>query len=400
VQDVIVVGGGVVGLACARALLAAGRGVVVLEAERVGAGATSGNCGLITPSHALPLTRPGMMRQVLGWMLKADAPIRVRPRLDLDFLSWGLRFARRCSRPGMMAAMAGRGALLERSRELFDGWGQEFDIEWQAAGVLEVFAGERSREHSAQVADLLADHGVESQDLDPDELARLEPCLRGGLAGARRFPRDAHLRPDRLLEELARAVRAAGGIIEEGVKVDVVRDGRVETGSGVRRASLVVLAAGAWSPRLVRDLKLPIQPGKGYSITTARPRNCPRHPLLLAEANMVATPWPSGLRLGGTMEFAGYDERLNPARLEALRRGAAKFLVEVPQVDPVEWWGWRPMTPDELPVIDRVCDGLLLAVGHGMMGVSMAPATGELVAALAAGTQVKVDPAAYRLDRF
>jgi D-amino-acid dehydrogenase len=402
-SDVIVVGGGLVGLACARALLRAGRAVHVLEAERVGAGASWGNCGLITPSHALPLTRPGMMRTALRGMLKRDSPVHVPPRLDLEFVSWGLRFAARCSKAGMLDAMRGRGALLERSRVLFDEWMDEgMACEWEAQGVIEVFATDAARTHSTEAARLLADHGVESEELEAEELATLEPALRPGMAGGRRFPRDAQLRPDGLIEALLAQVRAAGGTVEEGVRVSALTERGVETAAGPREAEVVVLATGAVAPQLAKGLglKVPIQPGKGYSITSQRPAVCPNVPLLLAEANMAVTPWPSGVRLGGTMEFAGYDERLNHRRVEALRRGAARYLPEALGADPVEWWGWRPMTPDELPILDRVRPGLVLAVGHGMMGVSMAPATGELVAGLVTGQEQAVDPAPYALARF
>ncbi len=402
------VGGGVVGLACARALLRAGRSVSLLERDRIGAGASPGNCGLITPSHALPLCRPGMMRKVLGWMLRPDAPIYVRPRFDLGLVAWGLRFARRCSPAGMQAAMAGRAALLEPSRALFDDWAAEgIECEWRATGLLEVFASEEERGHAAQVARLLADHGIASDQLGPDELRAAEPSLREGLAGALRFPRDAHLRPERLLQSLTECVRAEGGTIEEEVEVRaVVRDGTsvrgVATNRGERLAGEVVLATGAWAPHLARGLglRVPVQPGKGYSITGVRPAACPTVPLLLKEANMVVTPWSDGLRLGGTMELAGFDPRLRERRLDALERGAARFLSEPPPTGGERWCSYRPMTPDELPILDRVAPGIVLAAGHGMMGVSMAPATGELVAALVTGGEPPLDPGPYSLARF
>ena len=368
----------------------------------MGAGASWGNCGLVTPSHALPLTRPGMVRTALAGMLRADSPLRVAPRLDLDLFSFGLRFAARCSRAGMLEAMKARRALLERSRELFELWAEGgLACQWEAGGVLEVFASPRAREHSAEVAVLLAEHGVESEDLEPDTLASMEPALREGMAGGRLYPRDAHLRPDALVEGLVSQVREAGGVVQEGARVSALHEGGVTLDGETLEAEVVVLATGAVAPRLARTmgLKLPIQPGKGYSLTFDRPEICPSRPLLLAEANMAVTPWADGLRLGGTMELAGYDESLNRTRLETLRRGAEGYLQGVPEGEPTEWWGWRPMTPDELPILERVRPGLVLAVGHGMMGVSMAPTTAEAVTKLVTGCEQVLDLSPYRLER-
>ena len=410
--EVVVVGGGVVGLACARELLERGRSVRVLEAGRVGAGASHGNCGLVTPSHALPLTRPGMVRQVLRWMTRADSPVYVRPRLDLSLVGWGLRFARHCTARGMGAALAGRAALLESSRELFVEWVERDGLacEWEPGGLLEVFATEGAAAEGEGARRLLEEHGVRSEALDADALRKLEPALRDDLFGARLWPRDAQVRPERLVAELARVVRERGGTIQEGVGVvDVETErGRVRgvvTDSTRVPAREVVLAAGAWSPTLGRrlGLKLPIQPGKGYSITSARPDPCPRLPLLLAETSMAVTPWPSGFRLGGTMELSGPNHVLRSVRLEALRRGAARFLrTPIGPGAQEEWCGWRPMTPDELPVVGPAprVEGLFVAAGHGMMGVSMAPATARLVGELVEGRTPFLDPRPYRVDRF
>lgn len=396
--DVLVVGGGVIGLTCAWRLLLAGRSVHLIEAERIGAGASSGNCGLITPSHALPLTRPKMVRQALRSMFKQDAPLRVAPRFDLGFLGWGIRFAARCSKVGMLDAMRGRGVLLERSRDLYYSWTQGgLDCEWDAGGVFEVFLTEKAMAHSREAARILDEQGIESFELDGEAMRKREPALLEAVIGGREFPRDAELRPEALLESLAAKVREAGGTIEEGVKVEAVEEGAAVTSRGRREAGQVVVATGALAPKLLP--RLMIQPGKGYSITMERPEICPEVPLLLAEANMAVTPWASGLRLGGTMEFAGYDDSHNSARVEALRRGASEYLTSIDGAHPEEWWGWRPMTPDELPILDKV-KGVIVAVGHGMMGVSMAPATAEVVVSLAGAGPCDIDLKPFRADRF
>jgi D-amino-acid dehydrogenase len=166
-----------------------------------------------------------------------------------------------------------------------------------------------------------------------------------------------------------------------------------------------IIATGAWTPLLSSHIgyRLPIQPGKGYSMTMPRPAICPRIPMLLMEHRVGVTPMQSGYRLGSTMEFAGYDTSLRPQRLELLRRGAAACLRD-PYCEPIEeaWYGWRPMTYDSVPVIDRSPKyaNLYLAAGHNMLGLSMAPATGQLVAELVAEETPHIDPAPYAISRF
>jgi D-amino-acid dehydrogenase len=168
---------------------------------------------------------------------------------------------------------------------------------------------------------------------------------------------------------------------------------------------MFVVATGAWTPLLKLDLgcRIPIQPGKGYSMTMARPARCPKLPMLFEEHRVGVTPMQSGYRLGSIMEFAGYDPRLNRRRLRLLTEGAKHYLHE-PTAEPVveEWFGWRPMTWDSRPIIGRspALSNVFLAAGHNMLGLSMAPATGKLIAELANGAAPHVDPAPYSPARF
>jgi D-amino-acid dehydrogenase len=149
--------------------------------------------------------------------------------------------------------------------------------------------------------------------------------------------------------------------------------------------------------------RVPIQPGKGYSLTMPRPAVCPTYPLIFEEHRVAVTPFASGYRLGSTMEFAGYDDTLDRSRL-GLLTDAAKLYLKDPFAEPVqeEWWGWRPMTSDSVPVIDRApaASNVLIAAGHNMLGLSMAPATGKLVAEMLSGGATHIDPAPYSLKRF
>jgi D-amino-acid dehydrogenase len=411
-SDVLVLGGGVIGLACAYFLLEAGRSVTVLEQGTVGCAASHANCGTLTPSHAAPLAMPGTLAMALRWLLKPDAPLRIAPRADPALLRWLLGFAARCNWRDALHATAAKAPLLQRSRLLIEEIvrKESLDCEFAASGTLNVYRDPRAFAEARAVHERLAPFAPLAEVLDEKATLVREPALKPGIAGALFHPGDAQLRPDRYVAELARVVRAKGGTIEESTRIDgILRDGSrvsaVRTSRGDFSGREVVFALGAWSPRFARPLglRIPIQPGKGYSITYTRPQRCPRIALTLKEPSVCVTAWRSGYRLGSTMEFAGYDTRLNRVRLDALRRGAAQFLhdAEGPAVVE-EWYGWRPMTPDDLPVLGRVegTDNLLMATGHGMLGVTMSAGTGLLVSELACGRPPSIDCAPFAAARF
>jgi D-amino-acid dehydrogenase len=410
--DVLVLGGGVIGLACALELLRAGRAVTVLERDRIGAGASHGNCGTITPSHAPPLAMPGQIRQALRWMFTPDAPFRIAPRLDPALLAWMLRFAARCNETTFRAAMQAKGTLLLAARaalgELIAR--ERLECEWEEQGTLGVWRTQEGFARAQWLPPVLREFGLRCEVLDRAGVARLEPAVNDSIVGGIFNGSDASLRPDRYLDALATRVRDAGGTIREGTTVlGFERAGgkvtAVRTSVGEFEARDIVFALGAWSPKLAHalGLSLPIQPGKGYSITFGRAGLAPRLPLVLKERMVCVTTWESGLRLGSTMEFAGYDDTLNRVRLDALRRAAAEYLVEAPIGAGVEeWYGWRPMVYDDLPIIGRApgVANLMLATGHGMLGVTESAITARLVRDLITGGEPAIDPEPFRPTRF
>jgi D-amino-acid dehydrogenase len=412
-SDVLILGGGVIGLACAYYLLKSGVTVRILEQGTPGCGSSHGNCGTITPSHAAPLTMPGTLGVAMRSILRADAPLYLNPRLDGPRLRWLLGFARHCNWRDFEHAARARSAILQRSRALLATLVREeqFDCEFGQEGELYVYRSEKALKadevHHAQVLERL---GVEVERLRGDQVEAREPALKPGVAGGLFHPGDARLRPDRYAAELARRITELGGVIESGARIDQfgVQNGHIDhvrTTRGVFHADRVVMALGAWSPLTASllDIRLPMQPGKGYSLTYTRPSLVPRHSLVLREAAVCVTTWESGFRLGSTMEFSGYAEGLNRTRLDALRRGAADGL-HVPEGPQLleEWWGWRPMSVDEVPIIGPSTrwSNLTLATAHGMLGVSMSAATGELVACLLSGNTPAIDPTPYAPARF
>ncbi|UXI69676.1 NAD(P)/FAD-dependent oxidoreductase [Tahibacter amnicola] len=411
-SDIVILGAGVIGLSCAWHLLQAGRSVTVIDQGRLGGGASHGNCGTLTPSHAAPLAMPGMVSQALRWMLKKDAPFRVAPRLDPELFGWMLRFSQRCNWKDFNAVNRAKAAILTHSRAMTSALvaEQALDCEYVESGTLYVFRDQRQLDEFAWHTRSLEEVGIAVQHRDGDTLRGIEPCLLDSVIGGVFHPGDAQLRPDRFVAELGRIVRAGGGqIVEQAAPEAIEREGdritAVRAGGRRYTADRFVLAVGAWSAPVGRQLglRIPVQPGKGYSITYTRPSLANRIPLVLKEDSVCVTAWEGGYRLGSTMEFAGYDTQLNRVRLDALRRGAARYLRE-PEgpVQTEEWYGWRPMTYDDLPIIgpSRRHANLMLATGHGMLGVSMSAATGQLVAELISERATTLDPAPYSPARF
>jgi len=412
-SDVLILGGGVIGLSCALHLLKGGARVRVLEQGTPGCGSSHGNCGTITPSHAAPLSMPGTLGVALRSMLRADAPLYLNPRFDSARLRWLLGFARHCTWRDFEHAAKARGEILQRSRRLMAELirNDQLDCEFVEEGLLYVYRTTAQmaddEHHHAQLLDRM---GIPVRRLGGDEVEAMEPSLKPGVLGGLFHPDDARLRPDRYAAELARRVIEQGGMIETGAKIEqFATDGKrivsVSTSLGDFTGDRVVMALGAWSPLLGKrlGLRLPMQPGKGYSLTYTRPQQAPRYAMVLREAKVCVTTWDSGFRLGSTMEFSGYAEGLNRKRMDALRRGAAEGLHEPegPQLQE-EWWGWRPMSVDEIPIIGPSTrwSNLHLATGHGMLGVSMSAATGELIAAQIYGATPMIDPVPFAPSRF
>jgi D-amino-acid dehydrogenase len=408
----VIVGGGVIGAACAYYLHQAGRPVTLIEQGEFARGCSHANCGFVSPSHVLPLAGPGAIWRTLKSLVSRNSPVKVRWRLDPAMWTWFWQFAQRCNQQDMIAAGHAIHALLMSSRSLYDDLLQTTltDTEWQPLGLLFVLRSSAGMHHFAEVDRLLdSEFNMGAKRYDGSELNELEPALKPGLAGAWHYAIDGHLRPDKLMLAWRRVLERSGVEIREhcelrdlAVEENLAR--RVVTSQGDITAEQVVIATGAWTPQLHRMLRcpIPIQPGKGYSLTMPRPSICPRLPMIFEEHRVAITPMSSAYRIGSTMEFAGYDTRMNPDRLRLLSDGAAIYLRE-PLAEPVleSWWGWRPMTPDSVPYIGKVpkLDNVYLAAGHNMLGLSMSPATGRLIAEMLSGQTPHIDPTPYSVGR-
>lgn len=413
----VVIGGGVVGAASAYYLNQAGYRVTIVEKKTFGSGAAHGNCGYVCPSHILPLPGPGVIKKTLKAMFSPNSPFSIKPRLDLSLWSFLFQFSRYCNQKDMLEGGKTLQRMLNSSKSLYEELfaTEPLDAEWQTSGILYPFRNSAGMDHFAESNRLLREHfGHGADRYDGDDVVALEPALKPGLAGGWHFAGDCHLRPDKLMSSWKDLLASRGVSILESQEFrgfangSGKRNGRVsvaKTAVGEIEADAFVVSTGAWTPLLNQHLgcRVPIQPGKGYSLTMARPSKCPKIPLIFEEHRVAVTPWPSGYRLGSIMEFAGYDESLKPERIQMLRSGASHYLYEA-TAEPVieEWFGWRPMTPDGLPIIDRspTFENVYIAAGHNMIGVSLATATGKLISEMISGSKPHVPIEPMTIKRF
>ncbi len=412
-QHVIVIGSGVIGTACAYYLARDGWQVTAIDRGRFAGACSQGNCGLVCPSHVLPLAEPGVVLSTLRLVMKRNSPFAIKPRFDPQLWIWLARFARRCNHRDMLEAAAAIRDLLQSSASLYRELiaTEPLDCQWQERGLLLVFRTPAEMEKYAETDRLLrSEFGTPATRYDGEAVADLEPALKPGLAGGWHYETDAHLRPDRLMASWREVLEGRGVNVREhceliGFETSGGEACAIQTSQGRLAAAAFVVATGATTPFLNRQLgcRVPIQPGKGYCVTMPRPAACPEIPLIFPEHKVAVTPFADGYRLGSTMEFTGYDASIRPARLQILRDGATPYLRE-PYCEPVEetWFGWRPMTFDGKPIIDRAprMPNVWIAAGHNMVGVTMAPATGKLVSELIRGAEPHLDPRPFSLSRF
>jgi len=409
---VIIIGGGVIGAATAYYLKQKGWSVTIIDKDRFGYGASHGNCGLIAPDHILPLNSTDNLIKGLGWVFKKDAPLLIKPRLDPALAKWLIRFVLHCNQKDILVSAEGRAVIMQSAIELYCALIDEeaLDCDWEVKGALHIFKSRKEFENYGSADALKKKFGVDATPLDRKSLLKQEPAVGDNVTGAWFSRHTGHLRPEGLMKELKRVLIQKGVEIIEQTEVTGFQSKNNKavaavTGQEHFPADQFVVATGAWAPLLDNALgcRLSIQPGKGYSVTMQRPPNSPLIPCFFQEIGVVITPWQSDIRLGGTMEFAGYDESLNQVRLDALLHAAERYLRDVKFIGiQDEWCGWRPMTCDGLPIIDRSprLENVMIAAGHNMTGLTMAPGTGKLVSEILSGDTPHVDPHPYRLSRF
>src|SRR5262245_2226332 len=381
-SDVAVVGGGAVGVCCALELARRGARVTLYErGPALASGCSAGNAGLICPSHSTPIANPTSLRNGLRWMWKRDSPFYLRPRPAV--LPWLARFARASRHPEEGAAAIRE--LSVASLELHAELGTELGTSFERTGTLNVYETHEGLEAEARAA---ARSGLPFEVFDADGTRELEPALIGPVAGSVRYPQEGRVDPKRFVEAVGAAAADAGVDIRVGTEIQSPDE---------LDAGTVVIAAGAWSKLLV---ELPLEGGKGYHVDYEASEDTPRIPTWVQETWTIATPLPDRLRLSGTLELAGLDLSISQRRVEKIRAGGERWFRGLRSRPGLETGaGLRPSLPYGLPAIGRL-DGVVVATGHAMKGVSLAPVTARLVAQLLSDEPPEHDLALFRPDRF
>ena len=414
-KSVLIIGGGVIGLSTAYYCAKHGHRVTLIDRnpeERDGC--SFGNAGMVVPSHFVPLAAPGMVALGLKWMWNPESPFYIKPRLNWELMSWAWKFMRAAN-----AAHVARSAPLIRdlsfaSRDCFEELetlpGNDFGL--VKKGLVMLCKTQHSLDEEAVYAQRANELGVPAEVLDAKGVAKLDPDVTMDVAGGVYFPKDCHLSPNRFMAGLKRQCDAMGVKFRwdtevEGFTLDGSRVCGIKTKAGEFTADEVILCGGSWSPGVARELglKLPMQAGKGYSLTLAKPRELPQICSIFTEARVAVTPMGDTLRFGGTMEIAGLNEDINPVRVRGIIKSVSKYY---PKFSPQDfegiqpWRGLRPCSPDGLPYLGRTAKfkNLIIATGHAMMGLSLGPITGRLVSEIVSGEKPSIPIDLLNPDRY
>lgn len=385
-------------------LAKAGNQVTVIDQSEMKDGCSYGNAGMIVPSHVIPMAQPGMISQGIKWMFNSKSPFYVRPRLSRELFSWGYSFYRHSNREHVERAMPALRDLSLFSKELYQDLAQGSNLfHYTEKGLLMLYRTEKVGEeevHAAQEAQKL---GLEVDFLSKTEVGKLESGIQTDCIGAVHYKSDAHLSPNLFMQflkdELVKLnVHVIGSAMIREFQVQGGKIASVKVNEKQLPADEFVLCAGAWSPAVAEMLgvKLRILPGKGYSFNRANEGSQPTIPAILCEGKVAVTPMGDQIRFGGTLEITHTkDHSVNMNRLQGIVDTVNQFYPEMqlqqPEVNDV-WHGFRPCTPTGLPYISRSnkFPNLIIASGHAMMGLSLAPATGKIVEELVGERTVSV----------
>ena len=410
----LVIGGGVMGLSSAYYLQQSGWDVTVIDKTDLSDSCSLGNLGMIVPSHFVPLAAPGMIAQGIKWMFNSRSPFYVKPSLNRELISWGLKFIKSASQQNVEQSAIPLRDINLLSKSLYQQLSAtpDFDFALEKKGIMMYFKTEKVAEEEIHLAAKARSLGLDVEALDKQQAQALETEVQLDILGAVHYRCDAHLYPNKLIAQLITALKGSGVIFETNCTVEKIiteqnKIKKIVTSNGELQGDVVVMANGSWLPQLTKmaGLSIPLMPGKGYSFTLNTPEKKLNIPAILCEARVAITPMDGHMRYGGTMEIAAVNDKVNMKRVAGIVDSIPKYFSNIDLKMPAEkdiWYGFRPCTPDGVPYIgfSKKITNLLIAGGHAMSGLSLGPATGKLIAELANGKPTSINLDAFNPERF
>lgn len=413
-SKVLIIGGGIMGLSSAYYLVKAGYEVTILEKGDLADNCSYGNAGMIVPSHFVPLAAPGMVSQGVRWMFSSKSPFYVKPSVNPELISWGIKFLKSANDKHVAYSAKPLTELSLLSKSLYKKLAQEpgFNFELTENGILMFYKTEKAGEEETHLAEQGRQLGLDMEMLTVAQCKALQPNLELDVLGAVHYRSDAHLSPQVLMRTLLKYLTDNGVNIVRNREVTKIESSAskitgVYTGAQKWVADDYIIAGGSWSPSIAKlvNIKAPLMPGKGYSFMVEEPEKRMHIPALLAEARVAITPMSGSLRYGGTMELDKINSRINMNRVKGIVESIPQYFPNLHPEVPAEkdiWFGFRPSSPDGLPYIGRndKYHNLILATGHGMMGLSLGMATGLLVKEIIDEAKTTIDISAFSPNRF
>lgn len=410
----IVIGGGIIGLCSAYYLRKSGWEVIVLDNSEVNVNCSYGNLGMIVPSHFVPLASPGIVAKGFRWMLNNKSPFYVKPSLDFNLISWGLKFIKNATAQNVERAAMPLLQFNLYSKKLFEELSHQpcFSFALEHKGILMYYKTEKVAEEEAHLADKAQKMGADAVVLNKQQVQQLEPETELDILGAVHYCCDAHLYPNKLIPQLLHHLKSSGVDVQTNNPVQkvIVEKGKIKkviTSKSEYEGGVFIMAGGAWLNQLAKmvHLNIPLMPGKGYSFTYDHPQKKLNLPAILCEARVAITPMNGHMRYGGTMEIGKPNNKINLKRVEGIVESVSKYFPDIKLDVPEEkniWYGFRPCSPDGLPYIGRSSkiNNLFIAGGHSMMGLSLGPATGKVIADLANEEKTEVNIKAFNPERY
>jgi D-amino-acid dehydrogenase len=415
-MKVVIIGGGIIGLSSAYYLQQSGHEVTVIDKTTMTDNCSYGNAGYVCPSHFVPLATPGIVMQGLKWMWNSKSPFYIQPRLSRSLIDWGVKFMKAATKERVANAAAPLRDIAMLSQHLYETWSNlpQFDFAYEHKGLLEIFQTEAGAEHARHVVEKAHELGLlDTALLSYDALQQLEPQTKINALGAVFFKCDAHLYPNKLMQQLIADLQQKGVRLQTREEVTGFEnhDGnitKVITATGAYEADTVVVASGSWSRELAAKMqvKIPLMPGRGYSVTLENSPYRINYPAILVEGRVAMTPMDGNkIRFGGTLEITSTNTPPRMHRVEgilrAVKRYYPEFDVPVPSPDMV-WYGYRPCSADGLPYIGRIRQwkNVVMATGHAMLGLSLGAGTGKLVSEIVNGQATSMEISPFNPDRF